>query len=70
MKISFCFFASFLLFFIKPNKTTKVTMRMNLKTLDWIDNDGSGEWSEGDELTNWTVPEGVTTMMDFIVEYE
>lgn len=57
-------------FEIKPDATTKVTMRMNLITLDWVDSDGSGEWSYGDELTNWTVPEGVTTMTDFIVEYE
>ena len=57
-------------FQIKPNRTTDVTMRMNLITLDWIDNDGSGDWSEGDELTNWTVPDGITTMTDFIVEYE
>ena len=57
-------------FEVKPDRTTNVTMRMNLKTLDWIDNDGSGNWSEGDELTNWTVPEGITTMTDFIVGYE
>ena len=57
-------------FEIRPGRTTNVAMRMNLKTLDWIDNDGSGSWSEGDELANWTVPEGITTMTDFIVEYE
>lgn len=57
-------------FEIKPSKKTKVTMRMNLITLDWIDNDGSGDWSDGDELTNWRTPEGVTTMTDLIVEYE
>lgn len=57
-------------FEIKPNAKTKVTMRMNLITLDWIDNDGSGDWSDGDELTNWRTPEGITTMTDLIVEYE
>jgi len=57
-------------FDIFPNTKTKVTFRMNLQTLDWIDHDSNGVWSDGDELSNWTVPEGVTTMADFIIEYE
>jgi len=57
-------------FEILPGKRTSVTVRMNVKTLDWFDNDGDGKWSEGDAVDNWTLPEGVTTMMDFIVEYE
>jgi hypothetical protein len=57
-------------FEVLPNRKTIVTIRMNLLTLDWIDNDGDGQWSEGDELDNWTTPEGIDTMADFIVEYE
>ncbi len=57
-------------FEMKSGKTTKLTIRVNIKTFDWIDNDGNGEWSEGDELDNWTLPEGIETMTDFIVEYE
>lgn len=48
---------------------TKVTMRLNIQTIDWHDNDNSGDWSYGDELSNWTLPEGIDTMSDFIVEY-
>jgi hypothetical protein len=57
-------------FEILPGKNTSVTIRMNLATLDWYDNDGDGQWSEGDDIGNWTLPEGVTTMADFIVEYD
>ncbi len=57
-------------FEVLEDAVTNVTMRMNLKTLDWIDNDYSGDWSDGDQLKNWTVPDGITTMTDFIVEYE
>ena len=57
-------------FDIIAGKTTKVTLRMNLKTLDWIDHDGDGVWSDGDSLNNWTTPEGIETMADFIVVYE
>ncbi len=57
-------------FEIKPGKKTLVTVRMNLMTLDWFDNDGDGQWSEGDGIDNWTLPEGVTTMADFLVEYQ
>ncbi len=57
-------------FEIMPNKTTRVTMRMNIISIDWHDNDGSGDWSNGDQLSNWSLPEGITTMSDFIVEYE
>lgn len=57
-------------FEIKPNVTTKLTMRLNIKTIDWHDLDNSGNWSQGDELQNWTLPEGIFTMTDFIIEYE
>jgi hypothetical protein len=56
-------------FEILPGSNTKVTMRLNIQTIDWHDNDGSGDWSYGDELSNWTLPEGIETMSDFIVEY-
>lgn len=57
-------------FEIKPGKKTLVTIRMNIMTLDWWDNDGNGKWSPGDDIDNWTLPEGMTTMADFLVEYE
>lgn len=57
-------------FEIFPGQKTTVTIRMNLISLDWYDNDRDGLWSEGDEIGNWQVPEGVNTMADFIVVYE
>ena len=57
-------------FEIRENVTTNVTLRQNLLTLDWIDADSNGVWSDGDMLDNWTSPEGIETMVDFIVEYE
>ena len=58
------------LFEIRSGKITNVTLRMNIKTLDWIDNDRDGKWSFGDRLDNWTTPQGIDTMMDFIIKYE
>jgi hypothetical protein len=58
------------LFEIRSGKITNVTLRMNIKTLDWIDNDRDGKWSFGDRLDNWTTPEGIDTMVDFIIKYE
>ncbi len=57
-------------FEILPDKNTRITTRINIVSIDWHDNDNSGVWSDGDELSNWSLPEGVTTMSDFIVEYE
>lgn len=57
-------------FEISSGEITKVTCRVNFMTLDWLDNDGNGEWSDGDELDNWTLPDGIDTMSDFIIEYE
>lgn len=57
-------------FEILPGKKTIVTIRMNIVSMDWFDNDGDGQWSEGDSIDNWMTPEGITTMADFIIEYE
>lgn len=57
-------------FEMRNGVVTKLTSRMNLSGLDWYDHDDSGDWSEGDEISNWTVPPGVTTMSDFLVSYE
>lgn len=57
-------------FQILPGKKTIVTIRVNIVSMDWFDNDGDGEWSEGDQIDNWMLPEGITTMADFIVEYQ
>lgn len=55
-------------FEIIAGKTTQLTLRNNLDTLDWNDADNSGNWSAGDSLDNWTTIPGTTTMVDFIVE--
>lgn len=57
-------------FEIKPGKKTLVTIRMNTMTLEWFDNDNDGKWSSGDHIDNWKLPEGITTMADFLVEYQ
>ncbi len=55
-------------FKIEPNKTTRITIRINLKTIDWHDNDSSGTWTDGDQVSNRTLPDGVTSMMDLLVQ--
>ena len=57
-------------FDVKPAKTTRLTVRLNITGLDWHDMDGDGKWSDGDDLDNWRTPEGISTMSDFIVEYD
>ena len=57
-------------FEIKSGQTSRVSLRLNITSLDWIDNDHSGTWTDGDELKNWKTPEGIDTMADFIVEYD
>jgi hypothetical protein len=57
-------------FEIKEGQTTTVTCRSNFTAIDWYDNDESGTWSDGDEAGNPILPEGVSTMADFIVVYE
>lgn len=57
-------------FEIRPGGTTTVTIRVNLVTLDWNDADESGDWSDGDSIDNWSTSPGVTSMFDFIVEYD
>lgn len=55
---------------IKSGKTTYLTMRLNFTTLEWADIDNSGDWTPGDKIDNWGLPDGIDTMTDFIVEYE
>jgi len=57
-------------FEIRAGETTDLVMRLNFTTVDWYDNDNSEDWSEGDDIDNWQLPDGITTMTDFIVTYE
>lgn len=57
-------------FNIYEGRKTTLTVRVNLLEVEWKDNDGDGTWSEGDEVVNVTLPDGVITMTDFIPEYE
>ena len=61
-------------FKIYPGQTTRVTVRMNLYTLDWYDIEGDGLFTpldySRDSLDNWTTfADSIVTMSDFIVEY-
>lgn len=57
-------------FTISENATTRLNWRMNIIALDWIDVNSNGTWDTGtDELSNWQLPPGFTTMFDFIVSY-
>lgn len=56
-------------FEIRAGKTTKVIMRNNISGMDWIDVDGSGDWTEGDKLDNWTTYDGSGLMMKYEIEY-
>lgn len=61
-------------FTIFPGKTTRVTVRMNLVSLDWIDKNMDGQYTfmdtSLDRLDNWLTPaDSIVTMADFIVEY-
>ena len=61
-------------FKILPGKTTRVTVRMNMYTLDWLDKDEDGYYTPfdttKDKLDNWTTfADSIVTMSDFIVEY-
>ncbi len=56
-------------FKIEEGKTTLLTIRINFKEIWWYDNDGDGNWSIGDMADDPLLPEGVTTMADFIVVY-
>jgi hypothetical protein len=44
-------------------------MRMNISQIDWIDNDKSGDWSDGDELDNYQTYDGSPLMMYYEVTY-
>lgn len=57
-------------FIIEEGKNTTVTMRTNLDKIVWYDNDDSGTWTDGDVNGDFTLPDGIDTMMDFIVDYE
>ncbi|MBT4333178.1 MAG: hypothetical protein HOD64_07860 [Candidatus Cloacimonetes bacterium] len=56
-------------FEIRAGETTNLVMRLNFTTVDWYDNDDSGDWSDGDAIDNHQLPDGITTMTDFIVTY-
>jgi hypothetical protein len=56
-------------FEIRAAQTTNLTVTVNFNTLDWIDSDSSGTWTDGDDLDNWTAVAGKTTMVDFDVQY-
>ncbi len=56
-------------FRIEEGKTTSVIIRTNFTSIEWSDNDENGIWSEGDSAGEPIVPEGITTMADFIVTY-
>ncbi len=57
-------------FIIEEGKTTTVTIRTNFVSIEWSDNDNNGIWSEGDGADDPILPDGITTMADFIVDYE
>jgi len=61
-------------FKILPGKTTLVTVRLNLVSLDWYDKNEDGVYTfldtTLDRLYNWQTPfDSIITMSDFIVEY-
>jgi hypothetical protein len=56
-------------FSIRAGGKTKVVMRMNISQIDWIDNDKSGDWSDGDELDNYQTYDGSPLMMYYEVTY-
>lgn len=56
-------------FQIVEGKTTTVTIRTNFTSIVWRDNDNNGIWSDGDSAAEPVLPEDVSTMADFIVEY-
>lgn len=57
-------------FEIRAGQTTILTFQSNFNTVDFTDTDDSGDWTNGDTLSNWTTLPGTETMADFIVEYE
>jgi hypothetical protein len=61
-------------FKIYPGRTTRVTVRMNLNTLDWLDINEDGIFTpldyREDAIDNIrTFADSIITMSDFIVEY-
>ena len=56
-------------FEIRPDKKTQVIMRNNIASIDWIDVDNSGDWSEGDELDNWETYNGTPLMVRYEIKY-
>jgi hypothetical protein len=49
--------------------TTYLTFVSNLDSLVWHDADGSGDWSDGDEMGGVTGVPGTDTMGDFVAVY-
>lgn len=56
-------------FEIRPDKKTQVIMRNNIASIDWIDTDNSGDWSEGDKLDNWQTYDGTSLMVRYEIVY-
>lgn len=55
---------------IEPGGYTNIISRLNIMTVDWYDVNNNGIFDGLDSLKNWTLPEGITTMNDFIVTYQ
>lgn len=56
-------------FEIRPSVQTKITARMNLIGLV-VDSLEFAQDSSYNSIINWILPEGITTMTDFLVEYD
>lgn len=56
-------------FEIRAGVTTHLTFLSNLDAVTWLDNDESGDWSQGDQVGGVTGLPGTETMGDFVVEY-
>lgn len=56
-------------FEVRADVTTHLTFVSNLDSLTWNDADGSGDWSDGDQVGNVTGLPGTDTMGSFITEY-
>ena len=55
---------------ITAGQTTTVTIRLNIVSLDWIDNDNSNSWTSGDAVADngQNLATGETEMVEFIVD--
>ncbi len=51
---------------VTSGQTTNITIRINIVTVDWVDNDNSGDWTTGDEIENQTLASGTNNVVSFI----